>query len=65
MVALGAYERTESRGYNKWQFKLSALKNTEHGAVCSWRAAGAYADTEKDARDQLLAKIKAEKEQAS
>jgi hypothetical protein len=63
--AMDPYLRTESRSYNKWQWKNSALKNTEHGIVCSWRAAAAYATTEQQARDELLAKIKAEKAQAA
>lgn len=60
--ALDPYLRPESRSFNKYQFKISALKNTEHGVVCSWKAAAAYASTEQQTRDAMLAKIKAEKE---
>jgi hypothetical protein len=63
--ALDPYMRPESRSFNKYQFKHSALKNTEHGVVCSWKAAAAYASTEQQTRDALLAKIKAEKEEAA
>ena len=62
--ALDPYLQTESRSFNKFQFKLSALKNTEHGIVCSWKAAAAYAGTEQETRDMLLAKIAAEKAEA-
>jgi len=63
--ALDPYLRPESRDFNKYQFKLSALKNTEHGVVCSWKAAAAYATSEQKTRDMLIAKIKAEKEAAA
>lgn len=63
--ALDPYHRYESRSFNKYQFKLSALKNTEHGVVCSWKAAAAYAGTEQETRDAMLAKIKVEKEVAA
>ena len=64
-AALDPYHQYESRSFNKFQFKLSALKNSEHGVVCSWKAAAAYAGTEKEVRDAMLAKIKAEKEAAA
>lgn len=60
--ALDPYMRPESRSFNKYQFKHSALKNKEHGVVCSWKAAAAYATSEQKTRDALLAKIKEEKE---
>ena len=63
--AMDPYLRPESRNFNKYQFKHSALKNTEHGIACSWKAAAAYATTEQKTRDMLLAKIKAEKEGAA
>lgn len=63
--ALDPYMRPESRSFNKFQFKHSALKNTEHGIVCSWKAAAAYASSEQKTRDMLVAKIKAEKETAA
>ena len=63
--ALDPYMRPESRSFNKFQFKHSALKNTEHGVVCSWKAAAAYATSEQKTRDVLIAKIKAEKEEAA
>jgi len=61
--ALDPYMRPESRNFNKFQFKHSALKNTEHGVVCSWKAAAAYAESERKTRDALIAKIKAEKQE--
>lgn len=63
--ALDPYLQPESRSFNKFQFHSSALKDTEHGVVCSWKAAAAYAGTEQQTRDAMLAKIKAEKEAGS
>ncbi|CAB9528341.1 expressed unknown protein [Seminavis robusta] len=60
--AMDPYMRPESRSFNKFQWKMSALKNSEHGIVCSWKAAAAYANTEQATRDAILAKIQAEKE---
>lgn len=63
--ALDPYMRPESRDFNNFQFKHSALKNTEHGVVCSWKAAAAYANSEQKTRDLVIAKIKAEQEEAA